>query len=167
MLYRNIIKDQTGQDVIVASADLLFARPALLQSDAGNESFDAGSYNPWNALNLKYAIHLTHPSNSLGAEVTLARQASLLWGADGLKTDPSELAACSQYGEINRASDPTIGAAVNGLVRLNRRVTLRNPIGLYIHDLDTTSFSLDGNPVPNVRLLVCTAAADIGQCNRI
>ncbi|MEA2906309.1 MAG: hypothetical protein QOI12_3696 [Alphaproteobacteria bacterium] len=139
-------------DKDIPAADLYFSKPVEMVDGGGNVSrtFAANDYNPWNKWNLKYAIHLTHDSNSLGAEVNLGRDASYLWGKDVLKTSDPDLICCAAYGEINRNSDPTIGAKVNALVRAGNSVSLRNPVGLYIKGLDTTAFSLDGNPVANI-----------------
>jgi hypothetical protein len=147
MLYREI-----SQDNSIQKQDLVFDRAVNFIDSDGNiaRQYDAQQYNGWNKWNMKYAIHLTHDSNSLGAEVNLGRDASYLWGADGLKTTDPALICCAAYGEINRSSDPTIGGKVNFQVQQGNQVSLRNPVGLYIKNLDTKSFSLDGKPVPGI-----------------
>ena len=143
---------EISQDNSIQKQDLVFARPVNFIDGDGNiaRQYAANQYSGWNKWNMKYAIHLTHDSNSLGAEVNLGRDASYLWGSDSLKTTDPALVCCAAYGEINRNSDPTIGAKVNFQVRSGNQVSLRNPVGLYIKNLDTTAFSLDGKAVPGI-----------------
>jgi hypothetical protein len=125
MLYREIAKDDS-----IHKQDLMFERAVNFVDGKGRiaRKFAARKYNAWNKWNMKYAIHLTHDSNSLGAEVNLGRDASYLWGSDGLKTTDPALVCCGAYGEINRSSDPTIGSKVNSQVRSGNQVSLRNPV---------------------------------------
>ena len=58
------------------------------------------------------------------------------------------LIRCAQFGVPDRASDPHIGDIVNGLARQGYSITIKNPIGLYIHNIDLTAFKKpDGAPV--------------------
>jgi hypothetical protein len=110
----------------------------------------AGRYDPFNQWNTtRGAMHLTHPSNSLQAEVFLAGDATVLREQNGqILEDDDELIRCAQYGEPERASDPTIGGGVNTLARAGALVSLRDPVGLYIDSLDTTGWTKpDGTPV--------------------
>ena len=94
--------------------------------------------NPWTTT--KGIVHLTHRANTLGAEVRLAADSSVIWASDTAPpaNPPSQIEpeitrlACGGYGGINRSSDPAIGQAVGGAVLENARVTLTDPIGLYI-----------------------------------
>jgi hypothetical protein len=110
----------------------------------------AGAYDPLNAWNTERgAMHLTHPSNTLGAEIALAADATVLRrrGSRTL-TDADELIRCAGYGVPERASDPRIGADVNALAREGYAITLANPVGLYIAGLDTQGWTRpDGRPV--------------------
>jgi hypothetical protein len=109
-----------------------------------------GRYDPYNVWNTERgAMHLTHPSNALQAEVFLAADASVLREENGqVIEDDDELIACAQYGVSTRASDPTIGGQVNALARQGALVSLLNPVGLYIAGLDDTGWTKpDGNPV--------------------
>ena len=47
---------------------------------------------------------------------------------------------CAGYGGPNRNSDPTIGEVVNSQVRNNRWIGLREPIGVYVSDIDSSGF---------------------------
>lgn len=107
-------------------------------------------YNPLNKWNTTDgAMHLTHPSNSLAAEVFIAADATILRQQHGqLLTDADALIQCAQYGEPERASDPRIGAEVNALARRGFALTLKNPVGLYMDRLNTTGWTKpDGTPV--------------------
>ena len=108
-----------------------------------NDLFDAhGRYNPFNRWNTTDgAVHLTHPSNSLGAEINIAARATVLRQQGGQPiTDANDLIACSGYGDGGRASDPHIGDEVNKLARSGYAVTLLNPVGLYIESLETVGW---------------------------
>ncbi len=113
------------------------------------QTFAAGTYNPYNKWNIEGAVHLTQPANTLGAEIFLAKDASRLYGNPVPVTTDPDLVCCGAYGGINRMSDPTIGLSVNTQVGLGNSVSLRNPIGLYIKDIDRTQFAFpDGTPMP-------------------
>jgi hypothetical protein len=139
-LYRALVGPQ------VAEADLFHQADVLYRVDDGTDRIyrTAGEYNPNNKWNTTHgAVHLTHPSNTLSAEIFLGADASVpRTGANGASvTDAAELICCARYGEPNRSSDPTIGADVNDLVRSGLSVSLRDPIGLYLDGLDTTGLS--------------------------
>lgn len=109
-----------------------------------------GRYDPWNKWNTEFgAMHLTHPSNALQAEVFLAGDATVLREQKGVVlTDADALIKCAQYGVPERSSDPTIGAGVNALARGGALISLQDPVGLYIDSLDTTGWTKpDGSPV--------------------
>jgi hypothetical protein len=141
-LYRQI----TGQPVEVD--DLRVRKPFA--------GFKKGDYNPYNKWNTTHGIvHLCCPPNSIGAEVRLGGDATLLYSRPDKSpvTSPDELICCAQFGGANRNSDPTIGASVNALARLGAMITLVNPVGLYMDDIDTSGWSLpDGiSPADCVR----------------
>jgi hypothetical protein len=143
------------QDATITLADLKFPKTVTWQnpnSRGGPDTFPAGSYNRYNKWNIRGVVHLTQPANSLGAEITLAKFATLLYGNPTPVTTDPDLVCCAEYGDPNRMSDPTIGSGVNTFVRSGLRVTLRNPIGLYIKGIDLNAFSLpDGTPFTQVQ----------------
>ena len=103
----------------------------------------AGAYKPLNKWNTgSGAMHLIQPNNTLGAEVNIGAFATIKRKhADGSPiTDADELIRCAQFGAPGRASDPHIGDIVNGLARQGYSITIKNPIGLYIHKIDLTGF---------------------------
>jgi hypothetical protein len=146
-LYRELVGDRT-----ISKDDLLFPRRVRWDNpNDGKVTFEAGQYNPYNRWNMLGAVHLTQPANTLGAEIALAKQATLLYGNPAPVTADPDLICCAEYGGINRMSDPTIGSGVNAQVRLGNRVSLRNPIGLYVKRINTTAFSLpDDSPFLHV-----------------
>jgi hypothetical protein len=110
---------------------------------------DGGDYDPNNVWNTERgAMHLTHPSNALSAEVFLAADATILRERDGEPvTEYAELIDCAGYGDPGRFSDPKIGGDVNTLAQKGFRLTLQNPVGLYIDELDATGIAhADGSP---------------------
>src|SRR5215213_8618502 len=126
-MYKELVGDNSIQ-----IADLIFPRKVTWSNpNDGLQTFEAGQYNPYNKFNIRGAVHLTQPANTLGAEVALAKDATRLFGNPVPVTSDPDLVCCAAYGGINRMSDPTIGSGVNLQVQLGNRVTLRNPIGLY------------------------------------
>ncbi|KZZ88757.1 hypothetical protein AAL_07958 [Moelleriella libera RCEF 2490] len=108
-------------------------------------------YNPansWNLLSTNGCIaHLIQPNNTLSAEVDIAAQATVIRKSDDGKiiTDKDKLIRCSKYGNPGRNSDPTIGYAINTLARKGQKITLAEPVALYVSEFDTSSFRIDPN----------------------
>lgn len=123
----------------------------IIDAETGRPAYD--DRNKWNSTTTNGAVHLVSDPNSLSAEVFLAGQATVLrQNAQGNPiTDKNQLINCSLYGAPNRNSDPTIGAVVNALVRgtgepgSGVRISLKNPVGLYIQQpsFDTYELPLD------------------------
>src|SRR5262249_12382961 len=108
-----------------------------------------GTYNRRNKWNTTDgAVHLTHPANTLGAEINIAAQATILREKNGqVITNPDTLIRCSGYGVPQRASDPHIGDEVSKLARGGFAITLLNPVALYIDSLETVGWvTPDGTP---------------------
>lgn len=133
-------------------SDLLFQDDTyILNSNTGKYENVKSKYNPYNKWNLTYAVHLTHPSNNLYAEVMLAAQGTVLReNNNAVLSNAQELICCANYGVPNRNSDPTIGSGANSAVRNGNWVTLRDPIGLYISDIDSSQFTKpDNSSIPD------------------
>jgi len=115
------------------------------------ELFPGGTYDPLNKWNTgSGAMHLIQVNNTLGAEVNIGAFATIKRkDANGVPiTDADKLIRCAGFGAPGRASDPHIGDIVNGLARQGYSITIKNPIGLYIHAIDLTGFSKpDGTPI--------------------
>jgi hypothetical protein len=105
----------------------------------------AGTYNPLNEWNTtRGAMHLTHPANTLGAEINLAADATVR--RDGPDPDdPRALICCAQYGDGNRSSDPIIGAKVYEYADKGLSVSLPDPVGLYIQSWNADLFAGPGD----------------------
>lgn len=108
-----------------------------------------GTYKHNNKWNMSAAIHLTQPNNNLLAEIIIAALTTVLRG-DGdtpLSIDRA-LICCGNYGEVNRNSDPKIGDMVNAAVRDGNWASLRDPVALYISDIDSSQFTKpDGSAI--------------------
>jgi hypothetical protein len=80
--------------------------------------------------------------------VGLAAGASVIREKNGqVVTDQKELIECSLFGNGSRNSDPSIGSQVNALARKGLRVSLIDPVGLYIDSLSTAGWRTpDGTP---------------------
>jgi hypothetical protein len=145
-LYREYVNPAVQLDDLLCGEDFVDysnrSKPEVL--------YAKGSYNPYNRWNTTDGImHLTHPANSLQAEIKLGGDATILRERGGrVITSPDALICGVRYGGANRCSDPTIGATVNELAALGCWLTLRNPVGLYMDHLDLTSITKpDGSPV--------------------
>jgi hypothetical protein len=107
------------------------------------------AYNPLNKWNsgtvasetFGGAVHLTSPPNTIGAEIMLAAQATLLRQLPPEQYNMQRMVCAGAYGRPYRNSDPHIGLQVNQLVKnLNVKVTLTNPVGLYLQRPDFSSY---------------------------
>ena len=135
----------------VREADLLLAEDLQY----GDWLLSAGTYNPFNIWNTEQGImHLTHPANTLGAEINLAARATVLRrDARGNRiTESRRLIASSGYGSVNRSSDPNIGYGVNITAvpvgaTTPLSITLGNPVGLYMDEVTETRIT-DSNDQP-------------------
>src|SRR5918911_749485 len=123
-----------------------YVSPDVDETDLFPGGGDYDGNNVWNTE--RGAMHLTHPSNALSAEVFLAADATILRERNGRPvTEYADLIECAGYGEAGRFSDPKIGGDVNTLAQKGYRLTLQNPVGLYIDGLDATGIEKpDGSP---------------------
>jgi hypothetical protein len=147
-LYREYVSPDVQLEDLECAEDLIDLtdprNPAVV--------YGKGQYNPYNRWNTTGGImHLTHPANTLQAEVNLGAVATALYKAyDRPVTDPEALILAAAYGGPNRTSDPTIGSTVNQLAAAGAYVTLRNPVGLAMHHINLEGFTTpSGEPVPN------------------
>ena len=134
--YRELVDPQVQLDDLIVQADFIGGE---------GEVYTKGSYNPYNKWNTTHGIaHLCAPPNTLGAEIQLGADATVLYrdGAGRPLTQPDALICGAAYGGANRNSDPTIGATVNSLARLGAMITIANPVGLYMDHIDTNGWEL-------------------------
>ncbi len=110
-----------------------------------------GTYNPYNEWNVRKGIvHLTAEPNQLVAEILLAAQATRCFEDESgrLVVQPEAICAGAGLGNVNRNSDIAILGCVNALARQGRRVTLANPVGLYIDHIDLSGWTVPGGCEP-------------------
>jgi hypothetical protein len=75
-------------------------------------------YNPTNPYNFGTntgtIIHLIQPANTLGAEIDIAAQATVIRKdpQGQVVTNSDQLIKCSKYGNPNRNSDPTVSLPI-------------------------------------------------------
>ena len=149
-LLLELYREYVSPDVRIE--DLECADDLVDLTDPRNPSvvYAKGQYNPYNRWNTTGGImHLTHPANTLQAEVNLGAVATVLYKAyDRPVVDPEALILAAAFGGPNRTSDPTIGATVNQLAATGAYITLRNPVGLAMHHIDLAGFTTpSGEPV--------------------
>jgi hypothetical protein len=130
------------------------------------ELFPGGTYDPLNKWNTgSGAMHLIQVNNTLGAEVNIGAFATIKRKDDNGTPiiDADKLIRCARFGAPGRASDPHIGDIVNGLARQGYSITIKNPIGLYIHAIDLTGFTKpDGTPVTPAYFTITRGSAGQG-----
>jgi hypothetical protein len=138
----------------------------MLDPESDNKMvFRKGEYNPYNKWNTTLgAMHLTHPANTLGAEINLAADATVIFPSVSeapANTLPTRLICCAGFGGVNRSSDPIIGAGVNGFARGGKCVTLDNPVGLYIQEISIAGLRSPTNqPIGSASLRIRRANPD-------
>lgn len=137
-LYRELVSPLVQYDDLICHEDFIdFSQspPAVI--------YQKGAYNPYNKWNSTHGImHLGQPNNTISAEVKLAADATVRYKKNGRPVViADELVCCGAFGGSARSSDPTIGGSVNDLARLGFWITLRNPVGLYMNDLNTEGWT--------------------------
>lgn len=112
------------------------------------------AYNPLNKWNTGTmatengggAIHLTSPPNTIGAEILLAAQATLLRDLAPENYNMQSLVCAGQFGRPYRNSDPHIGLQVNQVVKnVDVKIMLTNPLGLYLQAPDFSNYTFPAN----------------------
>jgi hypothetical protein len=145
-LYRGLVSPAVQRDDLFFNSDIFV--PDFDESGQFSSWINRkGRYNPLNRWNTRDGIvHLSHPANSLSAEVFLAGDATILRvdAAGAPVTDQAALICCAAYGGMNRSSDPTIGGKINELVRSGLAITIADPVGLYIGEIDPQPIEIPG-----------------------
>src|SRR5262249_8743180 len=137
-LYREYVSPEVQYDDLICHEDFVD-----YSQDPPAVVYQKGAYNPYNRWNTTDGImHLCQPNNTISAEIQLAADATVLYHKNGRPVViPDELVCCAAYGGSARSSDPTIGGSVNALARLGFWITLLNPVGLYMNDLNTEGWT--------------------------
>lgn len=146
-LYRQHVSASVKPDELKLQQDISF----------GSDILKKGTYNPYNKWNTTDGVmHLTHPANTLGAEINLAARATIpRRDVNGNRvTEVRRFACASNFGDPNRSSDPNIGNGVNLTVlpaaagAAPQSITLANPVALYIDRIAAGAITdEDGNPL--------------------
>lgn len=113
---------------------------------------NAHGYDVANRWNTSHGIvHLCHPKNTLKAQVQLCADSSVpvqRASNRGFITDPHALCAARDSGRLNTHSDPTIAGTINALARAGAWLSLADPVGLCIDDVDTAGWRLPDDTPP-------------------
>jgi hypothetical protein len=117
-------------------------------------------YNKWNGVicdtpghpenglttvNPGCIMHLAQVNNTLGAEIDIAAQATVLRKnpSGQLITNETTLCNCSKYGNPDRNSDPKIGIGINNIAQEGNFISIADPIAIYMLEFNTANFQLD------------------------
>jgi hypothetical protein len=141
------LKDKKGKPIIVRETNRHAYNP-INKWNNGTVMTDQGGG----------AMHLTSIPNELNAEIVLAGGAAVL-RSDDPDYDESvanSLICCSDYGRRFRHSDPHIGQNVYQVVdALNLKVTLLDPVGLYLQEPNYNYFTLPDNAPKGAKIEDC------------
>ncbi|KAF8245563.1 hypothetical protein K440DRAFT_555517 [Wilcoxina mikolae CBS 423.85] len=165
-LYQKLNPDYASQ---ISESDLFLV----------NQNTGATVYNPmnfWNQSSENGTIaHLIHPANTLGAEIDISAQATVIRADQQGKiiTDSNQLINCSKYGNASRNSDPVvssyltitypqphsltyphpqIGSTINSLSRAGNSISIADPVALYIQSFNTSTLLLQTGPDTRIPL---------------
>jgi hypothetical protein len=125
--------------------------PSVADPTGWTVRFPAHSYKPWNERNVDQGIvHCTHPDNTLLKAAMLMASASILRDTPDHRPieDAFGLVCAGGFGDPNRLSDPSIGHYINRQARLRQQVSVANPVGVYMRDLEIGGFRTSGGDVP-------------------
>ena len=118
-----------------------FISPQVKRQDLFLSNGQYRPQNKWNKSTTLGAMHLIQAANTLGAELNIAVQSSIIRRINGtILMGEQELIDCGQYGDPERNSDPHIGAQINALARQQADITIANPVALYIQGLSTNGW---------------------------
>lgn len=122
------LRDKSGNPII----DPQTGRPAYDELNQWNRTTSGGLAHLIGDFNFQYGAMF------LGAQSTILRKDE----QGNPITDASQLVDWGSHATPNRNSDPFISARVNDLVRAGVKVTLKNPIGLYIQEPNFGTYEL-------------------------
>lgn len=114
----------------------------------------SAAYNPLNKWNFGSeatesrggAVHLTSPPNTIGAEILLASQSTLIRKLAADNYNMQSLVCAGAFGRPYRNSDPHIGLQVNQVVKnVGVKIMLTNPLGLYLQAPDFSNYTFPDN----------------------
>lgn len=111
--------------------------------------FPGGRYDRNNVFNTtRGAMHLRQKNNFLSAEVEIAALSTISWTRNGqVLQSGADLCNYAGLGVATRASDPHIAETVNGVAQTGCRVSLQDPIGLYMDPPDFAGWKTpNGSP---------------------
>jgi hypothetical protein len=123
----------------------------IIDPQTGRPAYD--ELNKWNSTTKNGLAHLIGDFNSLQGAMFLGGQSTMVRkdkNGDPI-TDSSQLVNCGLHGTPNRNSDPFIGARVNDLVRVGVRVSLKNPVGIYLQEPNFQTYELPANAPRNAK----------------
>ncbi|MDF0556154.1 hypothetical protein [Kamptonema sp. UHCC 0994] len=147
-LYKQLISEQVKlEDLYLRDGS---GKP-IIDPQTGRPAYN--ELNEWNNKATGGLAHLIGEFNSQYGAMFLGAQSTMLRVDEqgNPMTDPSQLVNCGLHGTPNRFSDPFISATVNDLVRSGVRVTLKNPIGIYIQEPNFRIYQLPPNAPPNAK----------------
>ncbi|KAI2634789.1 hypothetical protein GGS26DRAFT_551345 [Hypomontagnella submonticulosa] len=130
---------------------------------------NAGDDTDLTTTNHGCIAHLAQVNNKLTAEVNIAAQATVIRKRNNgdIIVDPVELCKCSQHGNPGRNSDPMvlkqhpktrlslssgayytnekvqIASQINALARDGNKISIADPVAIYMKQFDTSKFGLD------------------------
>ncbi len=138
-LYKQLISEQVKlEDLYLRDAS---GNP-IIDPQTGRPAYN--ELNEWNNKSTNGLAHLIGTFNSQQGAMFLGAQSTIVRADEQGNpiTDASQLVNWGLHGTPNRNSDPFISARVNDLVRSGVRVTLKNPVGIYLQEPNFGTYEL-------------------------
>ncbi len=138
-LYKQLVSEQVKlEDLYLRDTS---GNP-IIDPQTGRPAYN--ELNEWNNKSTGGLAHLVATFNFQYGAMFLGAQSTILRADEqgNAITDPSQLVIWGQHATPNRNSDPFISARVNDLVRSGVRVTLKNPIGIYLQEPNFGTYEL-------------------------
>src|SRR5919199_561394 len=138
-LYKQLVSEQVKlEDLYLRDTS---GNP-IIDPQTGRPAYN--ELNEWNNKPTGGLAHLVAPFNYQYGAMFLGAQSTILRADEqgNAITDPSQLVNWGLHATANRNSDPFISSRVNDLVRSGVRVTLKNPIGIYLQQPNFGTYEL-------------------------
>ena len=138
-LYKQLVSEKVQlEDLYLRDS----AGNPIIDPQTGKPAYD--ELNQWNRSSSNGLAHLIGDFNSQYGAMFLGAQSTITRAEDNGNpiVDASQLVNWGSHGTPNRNSDPFIGARVNDLVRSGVRITLKNPVGIYIQEPNFGTYEL-------------------------
>lgn len=144
-LYKELVSEKVQLEDLYLRDD---SGKPIIDPQTGLPAYD--ELNKWNRTSSNGLAHMIGEFNLWTGVIFLGAQSTILRvdQQGNPIVDPSQIISCSKHGTDNRFSDAFASAMINDLVRgpkelgSGARVTIKNPVGIYIQEPNFGLFEL-------------------------